>query len=460
MRIEYDGKFAFFPRATINEYYTLQDVISFERLHKDATRIKNKVTVLGKADKPYPLDVDGQHWGDVLTESYSQNLSEVKANVAAAQKEVEITEGEAAGNGYQVGDYMWLTDSGSIGEECQIASITPGSGSNDILTMEANIGAAYTTANHAVIWEVTVASKGWGYLPQGAWNDFNVGLDAVTYLIGSKSIGVTFNNAKSYAHIFLVLEEGEEVDMDLYKAIKAMFYFNTTAPSYIQIKLFSGTCSGTTEYAVSQPIRNFQADEWISAIANGGTKNELNWVMASAFDWTDIKIIDFYVVYAAAGTYSFYIDRLHWCGKRWGGGTSHAASDGFAEDSTSQTRYGVRELDFISDLLLSDAECESKAQSLLAFYKSERVTIEVSSDCLNWEGYHPQAGNKIPADLDEVGVTGSSYRIDSIDIVFRALDVSLVTLYTLDNSPAKLADYLYLMGERLRQLERDYKESR
>jgi len=281
-RIEYDELFAFLPLNSQAESYSLQDECQFNRYLKDALRVKNKITVLGKADKPYPLDTDGQPWSDALTETYSQNLSEVKANVASAQKEVEITEGEAAANGYQVGDYMWLTDSASIGEQCQIASITPGSGSNDILTMEANIGAAYTTANHAIIWEVTAASKGWGYLPQGAWNDFNVGLDAVTYHTGAKSIGVTFNNAKSYAHIFLVLEEGEEVDMDLFKNIRKLFYFDTTAPSYVQIKLFSGGCSGTTEYAVSQPIRGFQADEWISSEVSGGTPNEFNWIMASA----------------------------------------------------------------------------------------------------------------------------------------------------------------------------------
>jgi len=110
--------------------------------------------------------------------------------------------------------------------------------------------------------------------------------------------------------------------------------------------------------------------------------------------------------------------------------------------------------------LLSDAECEAKAQSLLAYYKDERITIELLSDTFDWEAYHPTPGNTVPADLDFVGITGSSYRIDCIDIIFRASGQSMIAVFTLDKAPRRTADYLYNIDERLRQLERDYKESR
>jgi len=456
-RIEYDGKYAWLPRGHVTESnFDLTAEVQLERFLDDATRIRNKITVFGKADKPYPLDADGQAYSDAYTETYSQSLVKVEVNVAAAQADVEVA--EDASDAFSVGDYMWLTDSASIGEECQIKSIAKSGGSNDVITMESNIGAAYTTANYVIIWEVS-STQGWGYIPQGAYNSFNIGLDAVTYHTGAKSIKVDFNLVKNYIHIYFVLPQGSEVDMDTYPLLKAVIRFADTsdsvAPDYYQIKLYSGAC-GVNDYAVSAPIRVNKVDEWIDLLLTGGEDNAGNWTVGSGIDWTDIKIINFYVYYtAAAATYDIYIDRLHFSGKRWGGGTSHAVSDGFAEDATSQSTYGTKEHVVIGDMLLSDAECESKARSLLAFYKDARATYELESETLDWGDYPIYPGNKISVDLTPLGITGDK-RADSIDIHLTSIDHKLTSTFTLDSTPPRKADYLYNLSKRIRQLERNY----
>jgi len=250
--------------------------------------------------------------------------------------------------------------------------------------------------------------------------------------------------------------------MDNYNLLKAVIRFDDTgdiAPDFYQIKLYSGAC-GVNDYAVSAPIRVNKVDEWIDLLLTGGADNAGAWAVGSGIDWTDIKIIDFYVFYTvAAATYDIYIDRLHFSGKRWGGGTSHAASDGFAEDATSQSTYGTKEHVVINDMLLSDKECESKAQSLLAFYKDARATYELESETLDWGNNTIYVGNKILVDLTPLSVTGNK-RIDSVDIHLTSIDHRLITTFILDSTPPREADYLYNLSKKVRQLERDYENIR
>lgn len=458
MRVEYDGKFSFFPKETKAESYSLSDECQYQSYLKDASRIKNRITVFGKKDKPYPLDADGQAYSDEWTETYSQNLVAVSQDIAADQKDIKVAEN--ASDVFSVGDWLWITDTkdGIIGEIGQIAEITKSAGNDDTITLEDNISSAYTTANYAVVWEVG-SDRAWGYLPQGATNDFSISLSGSPVHTGSYSVEVVFNNALSAAYILFVLPEGSEANMDDYPVLKGMIRFASTAPELFQVTLYSGSC-GANNYAVSSPIGITQVDQWAKFEVLGGSDNADAWVVGSSMDWTDIKVIVFTVLYSAAGTYTFNIDRLHYSGKRWGGGNNNAASDGFAEDTSSQTTYGLRELVVISELLLSDAECEAKAQALLDFYKSERITLEVVSNNVDWTNYRPAAGNTVGLDLDSLGVTGETYRIDTIVILFRAEDNSLTASYTLGKTPKLSADYTYSLSRKVRELERKYENIR
>jgi hypothetical protein len=63
-RIEYDGKFRFFPKDTKTSPTSLSEAIENSRYSKDIHRIRNKITVYGAAEKANPDDKDT--WTETL----------------------------------------------------------------------------------------------------------------------------------------------------------------------------------------------------------------------------------------------------------------------------------------------------------------------------------------------------------------------------------------------------------
>lgn len=57
-RLEYDGKFAFFPQNTKSSLVSLTDAIERAKYAKDIQRIRNRITVYGTRGKCYPQDHD------------------------------------------------------------------------------------------------------------------------------------------------------------------------------------------------------------------------------------------------------------------------------------------------------------------------------------------------------------------------------------------------------------------
>jgi hypothetical protein len=79
--------------------------------------------------------------------------------------------------------------------------------------------------------------------------------------------------------------------------------------------------------------------------------------------WYDLTLVTFTVKFVndAATDLSFIIDGLHFEDLRW---------NGLVENTSSQTAYGVREMEYMSDTLHSDAECIARAQTLLSQQKN------------------------------------------------------------------------------------------
>jgi hypothetical protein len=71
-RVEYDGKFTFFPKNSKTSPISLSEKIEHSRYSKDIHRVRNKIMVYGAAEKPYPLDTDSQPWSDSLTEDLTK----------------------------------------------------------------------------------------------------------------------------------------------------------------------------------------------------------------------------------------------------------------------------------------------------------------------------------------------------------------------------------------------------
>ncbi len=71
-RVQWDGEFAFFPKNSKTSPISLSEKIEHSRYSKDIHRVRNKIIVYGAAEKPYPLDTDGQPWSDSLTEDLTK----------------------------------------------------------------------------------------------------------------------------------------------------------------------------------------------------------------------------------------------------------------------------------------------------------------------------------------------------------------------------------------------------
>jgi len=454
--IEYDGTFAWRPKSYAQEPYSLEEEFQIERYLVDMSRIKNKIWVYGKADKPYPLDVDGQNYSDAWTETYECNLCQLALDASASQKVVELPEGGAALYGFIVGDSMWLIDANSRGEECVIASIVVVGGQNDKLTMVNNLVYSYQVADYAVIWKLN-GSKGWGYRPGTQWNELGLARNASVVDTGSYSMLVSCLVNLTSISVRFVLPEGAEVDLNKYTQLLFKLYFETTTPDGVRIYLYSGDCQSNS-FAYSPLLTSFEADKWSAQTLGVGEKSASSWTIFSTFNWSDVKMIEFIITYPSPSTYSFRIDRFHFCGKRWGGGSDNSAVDGFAEDvgvGSSQALYGIKELVIVEDSLLSDAECEAKAQAYLTYLKSPSITLTIETKTLDLGDNAISPGNDLYA-LSYILGLDDYFRVDSADIRLSSEDHVLSFMFNLESTPPRLADYLYYLGKLTRTINRDY----
>jgi len=98
-------------------------------------------------------------------------------------------------------------------------------------------------------------------------------------------------------------------------------------------------------------------DVWQQLEFRIGEKNEGLWEsIDSGFDWTDIAEIKVAINQDSTQYGEWYLDRFFLGGRRW---------QDRADDSTSQTNYGIRELVLVDDELESDGECQSRSEALL-----------------------------------------------------------------------------------------------
>lgn len=96
------------------------------------------------------------------------------------------------------------------------------------------------------------------------------------------------------------------------------------------------------------------------------TNPDGEWVATGSPTWEDIKGIYFYAQ-AAAG-FTLDVDGLCFNFGRW---------RDTAEDSTSQTNYGVRELVVVDNDLGSDSECQTRAEALVYQLKDPVIRLDV-----------------------------------------------------------------------------------
>ena len=145
------------------------------------------------------------------------------------------------------------------------------------------------------------------------------------------------------------------------------------------------------------------------------------------FNWEKIKRLLFDAHFSGTGTGSFWIDNLYFGRSRW---------SAVAEDTTSQSRFGLRELAIIDETLVSDDACAKVAEAELNYRKDPaeflRVTVIGEPNLVAGETIRVVSPNEnIDAD----------YRIQAVDHYMNA-EGEFETSLTLVAEPPRLAEII------------------
>jgi hypothetical protein len=193
------------------------------------------------------------------------------------------------------------------------------------------------------------------------------------------------------------------------------------AGAYFNIQLRTGTGLDYFRKIVEIP----QKGKWMELELDIGPGSE--WVQGPGADWGNIN--DLRIGFSNAPTSSNLTVKVD--GVRFIKNFEYTA-----EDSTSQSLYGVRMPEpIVDDSLQSDDDCAKKAQSLLNYYKDKVTTLTITTFGNN--AFHP--GDMVHVVLSNDNVDGW-FRI--LEVRHQLEDVLWQTELLLSNEPIMI-DYIF-----------------
>jgi len=263
---------------------------------------------------------------------------------------------------------------------------------------------------------------------EGAWSSGtgtgNVSLDSTEKIVGNYCIKHATTTPDYYGRAVFTFNDGKEINSNVYPSVN--FQVKEESAFSGEVTLILEDINGNwaaKEYRIGNNKKwHFEsfmcgqkhADEWSgSNIAN--------------FNWEKIKKILFDAHFSGTGTGAFWVDNLYFSHCRW---------SAVAEDSTSQSKYGVRELAIVDETLVSDDACAKVADAELKYRKdpneSLRVTVLGDPRIVAGETIHVTSPNEgIDAD----------YRIQAVDH-FMDDEGEFETSLTLIAEPPRIAEIL------------------
>jgi hypothetical protein len=158
------------------------------------------------------------------------------------------------------------------------------------------------------------------------------------------------------------------------------------------------------------------------------------WVKVGYPDWKNISKIGFWTVWTTGDTRMLVIDWLYF---------DKMPFEAIAQNTSSQSAYGLRELVVKDDELYSDSECSRRASALLDYYRNPVETIVAKSSVLDPANNRFLPGDKITVSLPKENISNAVYRIESVEHYFNGKDNEWITTLTLGKMQPLLADYLY-----------------
>jgi len=263
----------------------------------------------------------------------------------------------------------------------------------------------------------------------GAWTAISgtVSFDTTKKAKGTGSIKTYAQNNYSGACLF-TLNSGKEVNCNLYPIFEFLAFLEKALSGNATISLFDTSGKEADKNLTIGP------DEWRTTQLRVGVGNEGDWEsIQTGFDWTQVKQVRIACHFAGVGTGSFWVDGLHFGGRRYAA---------VREDAASQSAYGLRELTETDEELWSDNECDLRAKALLAYLKDPAEYLTVRSTVIDYGDTPLLPGDKIHVSLPNENVD-ADFRVESVEYHVDAKTQTLEVTLELGKEPPQLADYLY-----------------
>jgi hypothetical protein len=118
-------------------------------------------------------------------------------------------------------------------------------------------------------------------------------------------------------------------------------------------------------------------------------------------NWWDLKAIEFYIFNGVVNTPDFF-DVIYFEPLRFYNS---------AENAASQSSYGIREAEFVDDTLLSNTECQQRAEALLFQLKDPATRVDVTTK-LNM---NVLLGDQLTLTLPAESISAAAYDVVSVE---------------------------------------------
>lgn len=395
-RVEYDGKFAMFPKMTKTAPFSVNELFERSAYRETVERIRNWIRIRGAAEKPNDPTKD---FGTDMVTPYKG--STVDQPSPSGQKNLFVADTAP----FSVGDKIYIYDYPNH-EENEVESIVAG----DHLVCVNNLANSWG-GNPVIVY------PGWGYTTAGT----TISADNAIYLVGSRSVKVVGNDGGGWIGAFY--KPDGHMNLNEYPSVNFVLEVNEAWSGFVRF----------TDGSFKQAYYVFPKQEDDSKFhflsLKTGRKNEDGWEIDSGFDWTNIWTIE---ISMYDGTMTYWIDGLFLDHKRW---------EYIAQNLASQAAHGRRDLSDIYEELHSDNACELRAKSLLDWLEEYGQTVELESDVIDYGNNHIHAADKINIEIPNENID-LDFRIDAIEI--NAIPEQLLNMrLRCGITPPLWLDYVY-----------------
>jgi hypothetical protein len=282
-------------------------------------------------------------------------------------------------------------------------------------------------------WSGSVSKDGWTESASGWYSNVTVSTSPVTKVLGSCSV-VAYGPA-TYVELYRTFSPIKIGPMkNQYKVLRFYIMLDTGGGSITGLEVRVGADSNNYFFYTFEAPK---LAEWEEREIQLGPDSDVAGSVGNP-SWDNIAWIYFKATFSTSADLVMRIDALYF---------GNRCFEGSAEDSTSQSLYGVRMLEpTVDNSLTSNDDCTKKAQSLLAYYKHKVTTLKVETFGNN--AFRPGDMQNITLSNDNIS---GSFRI--LEITHTLEDVFWKTDLLMSNEPIMI-DYIFRsMFQKQKQLE-------